>query len=257
MIFAAGMGTRLKPLTDIVPKAMLPVQDKPLLQHVLENVAADPASLVVINVHHHARQIINFIDITRQHWQAEIRISEEDTLLETGGGIKKAAPLFIKGDDTDTQPILIHNVDIISNVNLKAFYGSHRADDCATLLVSQRPTARHLIFDNEMRLAGWTNTDTAEVRSPRPQLKALDGTRLSHTFSTPDGATYRLYAFSGIHIFSPRLFPLMQAWPDRFPIIDFYLNICDTHAIRAYIQPGLKLTDVGKLDTLASARTFR
>ena len=132
MIFAAGKGTRLKPLTDTVPKAMLPVAGKPLIQHVLENVATKPGNLVVVNVHHHAPQIVNFIDITRQHWKAEIRISHEDTLLETGGGLKKAAPLFMNGDHTDTQPILIHNVDIISNVCLPTFYNSHRDTDDAS-----------------------------------------------------------------------------------------------------------------------------
>ena len=256
MIFAAGKGTRLKPLTDTVPKAMLPVAGKPLIQHVLENVATKPGNLVVVNVHHHAPQIVNFIDITRQHWKAEIRISHEDTLLETGGGLKKAAPLFMNGDHTDTQPILIHNVDIISNVCLRTFYNSHRDTDDATLLVSRRPTQRYLIFDNEMRLAGWTNITTGSVRSPHPQLMALDGTTLPQDFNTPDGAEYHLYAFSGLHIFSPALFPVMLTWPEHFPIIDFYLDICHKHNIRAYIQPDLRLLDVGKLDTLAGATAF-
>lgn len=229
MIFAAGMGTRLKPLTDIIPKALVPVCDKPLLQHVIERVTSAGCHDIVINVHHHAEQIRNFVDISRQHWDADIRISDEtEHLLETGGAIRKAAPLF-----TD-EHVLIHNVDILSNVNLSEFY-SMAGDADALLLVSERKTKRYLVFDDDMRLIGWKNIETGEVKG---------------------NGNGRLLAFSGIHVIGKRLIDDMQSWPDRFPIIDFYLDRCLSRNIRGYMKSDLRLLDVGKLDTLEQAETF-
>lgn len=234
MIFAAGKGTRLKPLTDIIPKALVPVADKPLLERVLERVDGIE-NKIVINIHHHAEQIRNFVNTTRAYWQADISLSDEsDALLETGGGLRKAAPLFTNG-----KPILIHNVDILSNVDLADFYSKATAE--ATLLVSSRKTARYLLFDNDMRLVGWTNIQTGEVRSPYDNI---------------DVSKCHMFAFSGIHIFSPTLFPLMDSWPEKFSIIDFYLAICKDHDIRGVAKDDLKLLDVGKLDTLESASSF-
>ncbi len=229
MIFAAGMGTRLKPLTDIIPKALVPVCDKPLLQHVIERVTSAGCHDIVINVHHHAEQIRNFVDISRQHWDADIRISNEtEHLLETGGAIRKAAPLF-----TD-EHVLIHNVDILSNVNLSEFY-SMAGDADALLLVSERKTKRYLVFDDDMRLIGWKNIETGEVKG---------------------NGNGRLLAFSGIHVIGKRLIDDMQSWPDRFPIIDFYLDRCLSRNIRGYMKSDLRLLDVGKLDTLEQAENF-
>jgi len=229
MIFAAGKGTRLKPLTDILPKALVPVAGKPLLQRVLERLDGNGRT-IVINVHHHAEQIKNWVDTTRHHWQGDILISDEtDRLLETGGAIKKAAPLF-----TDSLPVLIHNCDILSDVNLDDFYRQSLQND-ATLLVSERKTQRYLLFDDDMRLVGWTNIATGEVKG-----------RMGS----------RMYAFSGIHCFSPRLFPTMENWPDAFPIMDYYLAHCAELNIRGIVQPDLHLLDVGKLDTLEQAQNF-
>lgn len=251
MIFAAGMGTRLKPLTDYVPKALIPVDDKPLLQHTLEHVATDHDDHVVINVHHHAQQIINYISVSRANWPASIKISEEQELLETGGGIRKAAPLFCTGDaDFDSLPILIHNVDIITNIHPRELYAQHQAEDHATLIVSMRKTARYLIFDAEMKLVGWTNITTGEIRSPYPEIMALNGTKLSMSFEH-NGHKYQLFAFSGIHIFSPTLFSEMDKWPERFPIMDFYLNVCAKFAIRGIVRQDLTVLDVGKIDILS------
>lgn len=229
MIFAAGMGTRLKPLTDIIPKALVPVCDKPLLQHVIERVTAAGCHDIVVNVHHHADQIRNFVDTTRQHWDADIRISDEtDQLLETGGAIRKAAPLF-----TDDH-VLIHNVDILSNVDLSQFYAM-AGDADALLLVSERKTKRYLVFDDDMRLIGWKNIETGEVKG---------------------NGNGRLLAFSGIHVIGKQLIADMQSWPDRFPIIDFYLDRCISRNIRGYLKSDLRLLDVGKLDTLEKAADF-
>ena len=235
MIFAAGLGTRLKPLTDTMPKALVPVGGEPLLRHVIELLKAARAGRIVVNVHHFADQVKNYLS-ENDNFGMNIRISDEsDALLDTGGGLRKAQSLFLSD-----RPILIHNVDILSNVDLRTFYDLHVNHD-ATLLVSERKTKRYLLFDDDMRLVGWTNTETGEVRGPFPHI---------------DVSQCRRYAFSGIHLFSPRLFPLMDDFPDKFGIIDFYLNVCAHADIRGYLKSDLKLMDVGKLDTLAQADTF-
>ena len=251
MIFAAGLGTRLKPLTDTMPKALVRVGGEPLIKRVIMNLAAAGVDRIVVNVHHFAEQIIDYLK-DNDNFGLDIRISDEtDGLLETGGGIKKAAPLF-----DSTAPILIHNVDILSNVNLSEFYqiasrseeGRVKSEESncsdavdAVLLVSWRKTKRYLLFNDDMKLVGWTNIETGEVRSPYPELNPKE---------------CRMYAFAGIHALSPRLLKMMDEFPDRFGIIDFYLKACATHNIKGYVKDDLKLMDIGKLDTLAQAEEF-
>ena len=246
MVFAAGLGTRLKPLTDTMPKALVPVGGKPLLEHLLLKLKAAGFSDVVINVHHFADMIE---DWCQQHpMQMRIMFSDErQQLLETGGGIKHAAPLLRDAEDG----FLIHNVDILSNVDLRAFAEVGRSPSplekdgtrlrAATLLVSERDTQRYLLFDDDMRLMGWTNVATGEVRSPYPNL---------------DVQRYKKLAFAGVHYMNPSLFRYFKDFPEKFSIIDFYLKVCDREPIYGYIQPGLRLLDVGKLDTLAAAEAF-
>lgn len=241
MLFAAGKGTRLKPLTDTMPKAMVRVGDKPLIRRVIEKLKTAGTDRIVVNVHHFASQITDYLR-ANDNFGTDVRISDEtDRLLNTGGGIKKAAPLF-----DASAPILIHNVDILSNLDLGKFYrlalgeenGSH-VD--AVLLVSERKTQRYFLFNDDMQLVGWTNIATGEVKSPYPDL---------------DVSQCRKLAFAGIHVFSPRLFAMMGEWPDEFSIVDFYLAACATHKIVGYAKPDLKLMDIGKLDTLAHAEQF-
>lgn len=260
MIFAAGLGTRLKPLTDTMPKALVSVGGEPLLKRVIHNLSVAGVDRIVVNVHHFAQQIIDYLK-ENDNFGLDIRISDESAgLLETGGGIKHAAPLF-----APDAPILIHNVDILSNVDLRHFYqragGLLKTDGLANvpadvpdasveamvdspdalLLVSQRKTQRYLLFDDTMRLVGWTNIATGEVKSPYPDL---------------DPKACRMYAFAGIHALSPRMIPLMNQFPDRFSIIDFYLQTCATHRIEGFAKDDLQLMDIGKLDTLAQAEEF-
>ena len=234
MIFAAGLGTRLKPLTDTMPKALVRVGGQPLIWHVIMKLKAAGYERIVVNVHHFAQQIIDYLQ-ANDNFGLDIRISDETSgLLETGGGIKKALPLF-----DPSEPILIHNVDILSNLDFNSL--SMVAPPDALLVVSQRNTKRYLLFDDEMILDGWTNIETGEVRSPYPALDPTDLKRL---------------AFSGIHMIWPRLFPLFQDMPERFGIIDFYLKYCHQCAFLGYVKKDLRLMDVGKLDTLDQAESF-
>ena len=235
MIFAAGLGTRLKPLTDTMPKALVSVGGEPLLRHVVLRLKEAGFERIVVNVHHFADQIINYLR-ANQHFGLDIRISDErDQLLDTGGGIRKAASLF----DADS-PILIHNVDILSNIDLATLYDKAQQTD-ALLLVSQRKTQRYLLFDEAKRLVGWTNVATQAVKSPYPDLEV---------------AKYQMLAFSGIHVLHPSMFSQMEGWQEKFGIIDFYLQQCDRSKVMGYEQPDLRLLDVGKLDSLTEAETF-
>ena len=235
MIFAAGLGTRLKPITDTMPKALVPVNGKPLLEYQLEKLREAGFTDIVINVHHFADMIEEWC---QQHpMRMRILFSDErEQLLETGGGIKHATPLLRDAEEG----FLIHNVDILSNVDLCAFKEAGRGK-AATLLVSERKTQRYLLFDDDMRLVGWTNIATGEVRSPYPNL---------------DPKLYHKYAFAGVHYMNPRLFKYFDDFPDKFSIIDFYLKVCAEEPIFGYVQPDLRILDVGKLDSLKEAEKF-
>ena len=236
MIFAAGLGTRLKPFTDHMPKALVPVAGKPMLEHVINKLKAVGVDEIVINVHHFAQQVIDFLK-EKDNFGIKIWISDEtDQLLETGGGIKKAAPYF-------DEPFLVHNADILSNVDLKAMNDYHlKSVNDATLLVRPRKTVRYLIFDENNHLQGWVNKDTMQTK--------------------PKGFVYqpevqKEYAFGGIHIISPTLFNYMgDEWTGKFSLMDFYLNTCHKAHLGNYIKEELQLIDIGKPETLAQAEDF-
>ena len=264
MILAAGLGTRLKPLTDTMPKALVPVGGTPLLDINIRKLQSQGYDRFVVNVHHFAQQIVDHV--AQQDYAPLVHFSDEtDALLETGGGLKKAQNLF-----RDDEPILIHNVDILDNVDYEWFSRQHQADEDAVLLVSRRQTKRYLLFDNAMHLMGWINRETGEVKSPFPWLRESDiaiddnlqvislTSHLSPLTSHLSPLTSKLnaFAFSGIHSFSPRLFPLMDRFPDRFGIIDFYLSVCHRARIVGLVKDDLRLMDVGKIDTLSEAETF-
>lgn len=266
MIFAAGMGTRLKPLTDTLPKALVPVGGKPLLYHVIENLKAAGFSEFVINVHHFAQQIKDYVR-ENNFFEANISFSDEtDMLRETGGGIRHAAVLL-----NDGEPFLIHNVDILSNLDVAEFYAAHcrsvgacgpdsHEQPLATLLVSDRKTERYLLFDAEDNLVAWINLKTGEVKSPFAELRREPS---GVSVEMPEGRQenfdheaflkeygLRKFAFAGIHVLSPEVFRLMGDKPDKFSIITFYLSYCHKYKIKAHIVENLKLVDVGKLDSL-------
>ena len=242
MILAAGLGTRLRPLTDTMPKALVPVSGRPLLDIVIQRLTDAGYDRFVVNVHHFAQQIVDYVH--QQDYAPLVHFSDEtEQLLETGGALKKAQHLF-----RDNEPILIHNVDILDNVDYDWLARQHQADEDALLLVSRRKTKRYLLFDNAMRLMGWKNIETGEIKSPYEYVR--------RTGLSQHGEELNMYAFSGIHSFSPRLFPLMDRFPDRFPIIDFYLSICHRSHIVGLVKDDLQVLDVGKLDSLDKAEQF-
>ena len=199
MIFAAGLGTRLKPLTDSTPKALLPINGKPMLEHVILKLKDAGFHQIAINVHH-------------------------------------------LGDQISNEPFLIHNVDILSDIDLRALYNHHiETNPLATLLVSKRNTSRYLLFNKENKLCGWRNRETGEVKSFYPDF---------------DPNQYNEYAFSGIHVLSPKIFDWMEEWTGKFSIINFYLSICAKANIHAYADEDLHLIDVGKPETLQVAEKW-
>lgn len=236
LVFAAGLGSRLKPLTDNMPKALIPVGGKPMMEHVILKLKAAGFDEIVINIHHHGQQIIDYLE-SKDNFGIDIHISDErGYLLDTGGGIKHARK-FLDGDE----PFLVHNADILSNIDLKQFYENHPKESVATLLVSERKSSRSLLFGKDNRLYGWQNHETGEIKSPYPDF---------------DLARYNAYAFGGIHVISPEIFEWMEEWTGKFSIINFYLSICAKAKIYAYPLSNLQLMDIGKPETLAQAEEW-
>ncbi len=237
MIFAAGLGTRLKPITDSLPKALVPVNGKPLLEHCIQKLKLSGFEEIIINVHHFAGKIIDFLE-SNHYFDMRIGISDErDQLLDTGGGIKNVAHFF-----SDGKPFLIHNVDILSNVDLREVYRQHLDDKnrLASLVVSRRDTYRYLLFDDMKQLRGWVNIKTGETKP----LKNMET------------SVFEKFAYSGIQVVSPEIFRLMEKEPDIFPVMDFYLRNCRTEKIAGYVPQNLRMLDVGKLNSLDKADEF-
>lgn len=234
MIFAAGMGSRLKPLTDKMPKALVPVNGKPMLEHVLLKLKAAGFFRIVINIHHFGEQILQFLE-SNNNFGLNIDISDErDYLMDTGGGIKHAAR-YLEGDE----PFLVHNVDILSNVDLSVMYRHHVESNAAvTLLVSRHSSTRQLFFDKTKNLCGWRNNETGEVKPAYPYF---------------DCSKSQGFTFGGIHVISSKIFDYMDEWTGKFSIIDLYLSICPKASIRYYTTDDLKMIDIGKPETLSEA----
>ena len=240
LIFAAGLGTRLRPLTDDRPKAMVEIAGKPMLQHVIERVAAAGFEDITINIHHFGQTIIDFLE-QNGNFGLNIHISDErGLLLDTGGGILKARQ-WLDGNE----PFLVHNTDIISTLDLKAFYDYHVEHDAlATILVKERQTQRYFLFDNDDRLCGWTNKATGEYKPDPEKLQGRDLHEL---------------AFGGLHVISPCIFPLLERYRrqegEKFSITPFYVNECKHYVIRGYHPDAdYQWLDIGKPETLAQAQ---
>ena len=229
MILAAGLGTRLGALTQDKPKALVPLNGKPLLQHCIENLIANGFHHIVINVHHFGEQIMDFVG--SHHFDAEIDISDErDLLMDTGGGIVKASLLFQK-----SKAVLVHNVDIISDVNLSELSQQFLASgDDAWLLTQDRETNRKLLFRDDNQLIGWRNNADSNFKWVYDSF-----------------GEYQEMAFSGLHFFRSELFAEFEV--KRSSVIDLYLQLAKTNRIISKpIQPNFWF-DLGKPEQLQLA----
>lgn len=224
MIFAAGLGTRLYPLTADKPKALVEYQGRPLLDYVIEKVMAAGIRHIVVNVHHFPDLIINYIE--QRHYDAQIDISDErDLLRDTGGGLKFAEHLF-----RDSDHILLHNVDILSDLDLRVLMRTHLVSDAlATLAVRQRETSRYFLFDDEMNLRGWRNMKTGEEICACPS------------------ADLRPYAFSGIHIIKRELIEFIRS-TDKQSITPIYVELAQTHSLKGFLHSEGRWKDMGKIE---------
>ena len=234
MILAAGLGTRLKPLTDSTPKALIKIKNQTLLELQIKKLKAEGFDQIIINVHHFADLIEEYLK-QNSFFDCSIKISDEsEKLLDTGGGLKKAAHFF-----SDGKPFLVYNVDILSNINLKKFIEAHFASSSiATLAVQDRKSSRKFLFDKNMTLCGWMNEKTNERI-----ISKGDETKLSS------------YAFSGIQVIDPRLFKL---FPDKdvFSLVELYLSAAKQDKINGYVHDEDEWMDLGKIDNLNEAENL-
>ena len=251
MIFAAGLGTRLKPLTDTMPKALVPLAGKTLLQWQIEKLKAAGITDIVVNVHHFPDQIIDYLR-ENNNFGCNIQVSDErDMLLETGGGLRKAKSLLtgirFPESGCPEDPILICNVDILSNIDIPTLLHAYNPNEMGVVVVYPRDTQRYLLFDDSGRLRGWTNIATGEVRGPiSDNLYPIANTRK--------------LAFSGMQVLNPRIFEVMDEVVtekgEKFSLIDLYLNIAEKEILRAFIPENYRMMDVGKINQLSEAESF-
>jgi len=233
MIFAAGLGTRLFPLTIDKPKALVEIEGKTLLQMAIEKVSQAGYHDLVINVHHFADLIIQFLK-QKNNFGLNITISDErGRLLDTGGGILKAAP-FLEGAD----PFLVYNVDVLSNIDLQLLKKYHsEKGGLATLVVRDRLTSRYLAFDDSMQLSGWQNIKTGEEIVSRDMQNCC------------------LLAFSGIQLIEPAIFKLITE-TGNFPLIPLYLRLAKEHRIMGYNDQSTLWMDLGKPSQITEAKKY-
>ena len=250
MIFAAGLGTRLKPLTDTLPKALVPLAGKTLLQWQIEKLKTAGITDIVINVHHFSDMIINYLH-DNDNFGCRITVSDErDMLLETGGGLRKAEALLRSGVQefrSSGEGILVCNVDILSNIDIPTLLNAYNPDEMGVVVVSERDTQRYLLFDDNNRLCGWTNIATGEVRGP------ISNTQ--YPIANP-----RSLAFSGMQVLNPRIFEAMDKVVaekgEKFSLIDLYLSIAEKEILKAFIPENYRMMDVGKINQLSEAEAF-
>ena len=254
MIFAAGLGTRLKPLTETLPTALVPLAGKTLLQWQIEKLKAASITDIVVNVHHFPDLIIDYLR-ENNNFGCNIQVSDErDMLLETGGGLRKAKQLLASSStslplqgESEGAPILVCNVDILSNIDIPTLLRAYNPDEMGVVVVYPRETQRYLVFDETHRLCGWTNIATGDVRGP-----------IANT-QYPIANTQNL-AFSGMQVLNPRIFEVMdkviEEKGEKFSLIDLYVSIAEKEILRAFIPENYRMMDVGKINQLAEAEAF-
>lgn len=249
MIFAAGLGTRLRPLTDTRPKALVEVEafscgervSKPLLWWTMKRLRDAGVGEFVVNIHHFAPLVREWV-ASAADFSASVRFSDKSgCLLDTGGGILKALPLLL---DSYDGPFLVHNVDIVSNLDYRTFNALPMDGVLARLVVCNRPSDRKLLFDTSMRLVGWTNQKTGEVKGPAASMTELERRKL------------RPFSFAGIHLISSdiaKAFREFEHDSDVFGIIDFYLAVCSKYPIFGFLREDFEFVDAGTVESLPDA----
>jgi mannose-1-phosphate guanylyltransferase len=234
MILAAGLGTRLRPLTESRPKALVEIGGRTMLEITLSRLRAFGIREVIVNVHHFAEMVIEYLK-TNANFGMRIEVSREEDLLDTGGGLKQAAWFFLQDSSASEEPFLLHNVDVLSNIDFRRMVDFHTEhQSLATLAVQSRESSRYLLFDEQRRLCGRrvSREDKTELVRPAQQLQAL--------------------AFSGIHVISPRLLTMME--DAAFSIIDCYLRLAAREeAIVAFRADEWYWRDLGSPDNLMQA----
>jgi len=233
MILAAGLGTRLRPLTNDRPKALVEVAGRTLLEITLARLRTFGVNEVIVNVHHFADQVIEYLK-ANDNFGMRIEVSREAVLLDTGGGLKKAAWFFL--EDAGGEPFLLHNVDVISTIDFAKMMQAHKASQAlATLAVQKRESSRQLLFDEYQQLCGRRagRDREPEIVRPSPRTQAL--------------------AFSGIHVISPRLLAKMTE-EGVFSIITSYLRLAgERESIVSFRTDEYYWRDLGKATDLQQA----
>lgn len=230
MLFAAGLGTRLKPFTDNHPKALAVVNGRTLLEHNIRYLQEFGIKDVVINVHHFADQIMDMLTENNGFGSRILMSNEADEVLETGGGLKKAIPLFIENEN-----VLVMNVDVITNLKLDKLLAAHEAGtQMATLAVMDRHSTRGFLFNKELQLCGWRNNSTAQEKISRNENEL------------------RMLAFSGVQVLRPSF---LQAITEegKFSLVEVYLRLASSQSIRGHNHTGDIFLDVGKPESLQMA----
>lgn len=234
MIFAAGLGTRMRPLTNQLPKALVPIEGTPLLEIVIRRLIFFGFKDIIINVHYLADKIEDFL-AQKQNFGINIQISDErEKLLETGGGLKKAQWFF----DTD-EPFLVCNTDVLSTIDLCQLSLQHAQNQAiATLATQWRKTSRYLIFDENQNLSGWLNTKNGEVKMSRQGVAQL-----------------QMMAFSTFQILDPRLFHYFPNDKEVFTTIDVFLNaVKQGEIIKGFPHNEDMWIDVGTPENIEAAK---
>jgi len=233
-ILAAGLGTRLKPLTDNKPKALVEVNGVTLLEHLIVKLKKLEVNEIIVNIHHYAEQVKEFL-MKKNNFNIRIEISDEsEQLLDTGGGLKKAAWFF-----DDNKPFLVHNVDVLSNIDLNLLYQSHvQSGSLAMLAVKDRNTSRYLLFNENNELCGWENSSTGKI--------------LYHSNNTQQ---LTALAFSGVQVVSPQIFDLISE-TGKFSLTDLYIRLSSNNKIAAFRHDKDFWLDLGKPESIKAAETY-
>lgn len=233
MILAAGLGTRLKPLTFSKPKALAEIDGIPLLEYAIRHLIQHGFDEIIINIHHFGDQILDFLK-KKDNFNIQITISDErDQLLNTGGGLKKASYFF-----DDKKPFLLYNVDILSDIDLKLLYDTHiHSNALATLAVRSRKTSRYFLFDQNSCLCGWKNMSTNEIRITSRSVSKLQP-----------------FAFSGIQVINYEFIEMMSTHEGPFSITDIYIELCANYKIMAYNHDKTFWQDMGTVESINTAQ---